>query len=133
MKPGEFVTSESTRQWGRTVKADVPEGLFRVEWADGSTTVEETSGKGRNWHPCMPRAVAEQMLGMVRQFLAEQYGEGWNPKLYEPGHEGNYWNISLEGPGDWPYQFTCEESEKWPAGVYAEADTSWCLALYWSR
>lgn len=68
-------------------------------------------------------------LKIAQAYVDSIAGPGWEPKLYRD-HEGPYWNISLEGAGDWAITITHDESVTWPAGVFAEPGASWCLNLH---
>lgn len=52
------------------------------------------------------------------------------PALYPPGHEGPMWVLSLEGYDDWATDVSNDDVVKWPAGVWVEPVTAWCLGLY---
>lgn len=78
----------------------------------------------------LPEDLARECLKVVQKFTDEHAGPGWNPKLYRPGHEGPFWNISLEGVEEWAYDASISDSIEWPDGVYVEAVNTWCLALY---
>jgi hypothetical protein len=73
---------------------------------------------------------ADKCLKIVQKYIERRVGEGWDPKLYRPGHEGEFWNISLEGADEWAYDITTDESVTWPDGVFAEPVATWCLALH---
>lgn len=82
--------------------------------------------------PILTPDQAEAAAHTVDQWFAVQgYEESEYPRMYKPGHEGPMWVLSLEGgPEDWPMQ-VCEALRgQWPAGVFAEPVTSWCLGLY---
>lgn len=83
--------------------------------------------------PILTPAQAEQAKRMVEEWFIDQVGfqESELPTMYDPGHEGPMWVLSLEGgPEDWPMQVCEALRDKWPAGVFAEPVTSWCLGLY---
>lgn len=73
---------------------------------------------------------ANACLAIVQAWIDKTAGPGWEPALYEPGHEGNYWNISLEGAqDDWPWLMSNDELVIWPDGVRVEAGASWYISL----
>lgn len=54
------------------------------------------------------------------------------PTLYEPGHEGPMWVLSLEGgPEDWPMLIGDALGDTLrQLGVFIEPVNHWCLGLY---
>lgn len=81
--------------------------------------------------PVLTEAKAKACLKIVQAWIDRTAGEGWEPALYPPGHEGPYWNISLEGAqDDWPWLMKQDETVTWPTGVFAEPGASWYLALH---
>lgn len=52
------------------------------------------------------------------------------PTPYMPGHEGPMWVLSLESYEDWAILISQDDAVQWPAGVFAEPVTGWCLGLY---
>lgn len=73
---------------------------------------------------------AKACLTVVQDYVAKIAGPGWEPALYPPGHEGEFWCVSLEGPDEWALRIGQAEDIVWPGGVWTEPQTSWCLALY---
>lgn len=73
----------------------------------------------------------DQARDAVTAWFNEHAPDCDKPTPYKPGHEGPMWVLSLEGgPEDWPMQVCEALRDKWPAGVFAEPVTSWCLGLY---
>ncbi len=71
---------------------------------------------------------AKECLHLIKECTDRRFGPGWEPALYPPGHEGEFWNVSLEGLEDWAMRV--DEVVAWPPGVYAEPIYSWGIALY---
>lgn len=69
----------------------------------------------------IPEHVARYCLEVVKATVSD------DARLYPPGHEGDMWVVSLEGYGDWTYDFPNGDL---PRSVFAEPVTSWCLGLY---
>lgn len=124
----DFIISEYTGQLGRVL--NTTDTHLETEWEDGTKTAERLDGEGEHWRGCLTRSTAEECLKVAQEFVTRVYGEGWKLKLYEPGHEGNFWNISLELSGEWAYDVTVDPSVQWPKGVFAEPVAMWCLGLY---
>lgn len=78
----------------------------------------------------LTREKAEASLEIVKEYIDRKCGPGWEPKLYAPGHEGPFWNISLEGAGEWAIRIGGYDETPFPPGVFPEPVYSWCLALY---
>lgn len=74
----------------------------------------------------LPKGTAQRCLKIVEGFV----GEGWEPALYPPGHEGEMWVVSLEGAGEWSIDLSNDDTVTWPDGVFVEPVASWCLGLY---
>lgn len=115
---------------GTVIETDSDLRSFRVEWDDGGTSIEMLDGEGEDWTACLTRAKAEECLKVVQKYIDQKYEPGWEPKLYAPGHEGPYWNISLEGAGEWAIWIGGRDETPFPDGVFTEPGTSWYLALY---
>lgn len=115
---------------GTVIKTDAELRSFTVEWADGGTSIELLDDAGEGWIACLARAKAEASLEVVKTYIDQKYDPGWEPKLYAPGHEGPFWNISLEGVGDWAIRIGGYDETPFPEGVFAEPGTDWYLALY---
>lgn len=73
-------------------------------------------------------AKANEAQAVVQAWL-QAYGAD-QAVMYEPGHEGPMYVLSLEGADEWAVTITQDESVQWPAGVFAEPVASWCLGLY---
>lgn len=73
---------------------------------------------------------ATACLKIITDYIERIAGPGWEPALYPPGHEGNYWCVSLEGADEWAIKIQRDETVTWPAGVWTEPAYSWCLALH---
>jgi len=81
--------------------------------------------------PVLTIGKAGQAREAVRAWFNEIGWDGDMPALFKPGHEGPMYVLSLEdGPEDWPMQICDALYGKWPAGVFAEPVSSWCLGLY---
>lgn len=76
----------------------------------------------------LPRARAEEVQRAVQAHIDGAYGPGWEVALYPPGHEGEFWALSLEGCEEWAYGIG--DAGIIPEGVFAEPVYSWCLGLY---
>lgn len=126
----EFVISEDTGLLGTVESVHADQGRFSVEWSDGLVTAERLDAEGNYWRRCLSRTQAEACLKIVQQYVDQKYGEGWEPKLYAPGHEGPYWNISLEGADEWALRIGGYDETQFPSGVFAEPVYPWCLGLY---
>jgi hypothetical protein len=64
-------------------------------------------------------------------FKAQGFEDTELPAMYQPGHEGPMWVLSLEGgPEDWPILLSHDDTVTWPDGMYVEPVTHWCLGLY---
>lgn len=88
-----------------------------------------TNSGGRDHYLTEEKATV--CLKIVNEWIEKKAGPGWEPALYPPGHEGGYWNVSLEGAMDnWPWLLSMDESVTWPEGVWVEAGASWYLALH---
>lgn len=78
-----------------------------------------------------PDQAGQAQRAVEEWFTTHGYEQHEMPALYQPGHEGAMWVLSLEGgPEDWPMQVCEALCDKWPYGVFAEPVTSWCLGLY---
>lgn len=109
--------------WG-TVTETCPTGVFHVEWSDGDETDERLHREGENWTRFLSRAVVMECRDIVRAWTRDD-----TATAYDPGHEGPYWVISLEGgPDNWPYQIS--ETVQWPAGVWVEPVNHFALGLH---
>lgn len=126
----EFVTSAWDGALGRVTETDAILRRFRVKWDGGGRSWELLDDGGQGWRPLLTREKAEAGLAVVQRYINTTYGPGWEPKLYEPGHEGPFWNVSLEGAEDWTLRIRMYDETEFPPGVYVEAVNSWCLALY---
>lgn len=88
----------------------------------------------------MPIFGGTEVLTLTKANEAQALVQGWfrtqgyedrdMPVMYEPGHEGPMYVLSLEGEEDWPFNVCEALRDKWPAGVFAEPVTNWCLGLY---
>lgn len=79
---------------------------------------------------------AEQAKRVAEEWFIDKIGfqESELPVLYQPGHEGPMWVLSLEGgPEDWTIMLSHNDTVKWPDGVFVEPVNSWCLGLYPAR
>jgi hypothetical protein len=126
----EYVRADESRMIGTVVSVRPGEGSFEVEWEDGRFSRESLSGAGSDWLPLLSRKTAEACLAVVQQYIDRTEGEGWEPKLYPPGHEGPFWVVSLECQSDWAIDIGSAEGITWPDGVFPEAVASWCLGLH---
>lgn len=100
---------------------------------EGSNTVSRLLGMDQLIYgetPVLSPDQAEAAERMVKAWFTSQ-GAMDSPVMYQPGHEGPMWVLSLEGgPEDWP-MLVCEAlRDKWPDGVFAEPVAGWCLGLY---
>lgn len=70
-------------------------------------------------------AQAGACLAIVRKYTGDD-----SAALYGPGHEGEFFNISLEGGmEEWAIRISQDDTVVWPEGVWVEPVASWCLAL----
>lgn len=74
-----------------------------------------------------PEYVSEAQTAECLRIVRE-YTRNDSAKLYPPGHEGDYWCVSLEDSSEWAYDIA--NTEEWPDGVWVEPVYSWCLALH---
>lgn len=77
----------------------------------------------------LPEATALRCLELVNEWLVDRFGGGLEPALYPPGHEGDFWAVSLEGFQEWAV-WIGDARILWPQGVFPEPVYSWCLGLY---
>lgn len=73
------------------------------------------------------RAQADASLDLVRAYV-QRHEPDYIPLLNEPGHEGDFYSINIEGTG---YEASAvEQAITWPNGVYAEAVNNCAIGLH---
>lgn len=74
---------------------------------------------------------ANACLAVVQEYIDHTEGPGWEPKVYPPGHEGDYYVVSLEcGADNWPYAISKPGTVTWPDGVAVGAVNHFALSLH---
>jgi len=83
-------------------------------------------------HKHVTEAQATACREIAQAYIDRTYGSGWDVAVYPPGHEGDFWVLSLElGEHYWPYEIgDDDDTVVWPAGVWTEAKNHFALALY---
>lgn len=124
----EYVRDVDINIIGTVADTNPHNGTFAVEWEDGEETTEYLRGEGVSWTRLLSRSVANECLALVRAYVRDD-----GAALREPGHEGPYWSIDLEGgPEEWAYRISQPGSGvAWPDGVWVEpVSMSWCISLH---
>ena len=138
MNDYEGMSAELRRELRRELDREFPDGwdiaLTRADadklFAGGITAVNAHGEAWLDHDRYLTEEEAAACLKIVKEWIERKAGPEWDPRLYRPGHEGDFWNISLEGAqDDWPWLMSQDESVTWPKGVYVEAGASWYLCL----
>ncbi|MFF9879980.1 hypothetical protein, partial [Staphylococcus pasteuri] len=66
-------------------------------YAGGITAVKRNGEVWLDENRYLTEEEAAACLKIVNEWITKKAGPGWEAALYGPGHEGDYWNVSLEG------------------------------------
>lgn len=100
-----------------------------IEGVESTSRLLGTTGPTYEGKPVLTADQAEQAERVAETwFNANGYAD--LPTSYKPGHEGPMWVLSLEGYEDWAVRISSDDDVQWPAGVWVEPVTSWCLGLF---